>query len=249
MKKILIIISCLSVLSGAVLSFAASDFGVIRNTIESTTAAQSTTKQVKESSITAKAIKEETTTVKAKQNHGKKETSSTTTTTTISSTTSTTQKQSTSSKESSPQKKKENKKKKKEKKKKESSSTTSPETTSTTEAKKEQIDTANTISINVSVIDSKKPYLLKYYKYDYKDGDTVYDIIKRSCRNNGIPIGVKTTTYGLYINSINGIDEDYFGEKKGGWTYTLNGEMVLKSVDKCEVKNGDIIEFKYVKVN
>ena len=243
MKKILIIISCAAVISGGFLSYAASNFGVIRNTFETTTVTQSTTERVTESSTTVKNNKEETTTAKAKPTHGKKETSTT------SSTTSTTKKESTSSKEKSSEKTSSKKKKQKKKKK---AATTAASTTKrkvTTTTTKAHIDVSNTISINISVIDSKNPYILNHYKYEYEDGDTVYDILKRACDKNGIPIGVKSTSFGLYVYSINGIDEDYFGEKKGGWTYTVNGKMPYYSVDKYSVSKDDVIVFNYVKVN
>ncbi len=123
-------------------------------------------------------------------------------------------------------------------------------TTQTTTATTQKTTQANCCYLTIECFKTKKNlYLLNRYKCKYKKGDTVYDILKRSCKKNKIPIGEKSTGYGIYIYSIDNMDEDYFGHKKGGWTYTVNGEMIMKSVDKCEVNKGDIIQFSYVLVN
>ena len=104
------------------------------------------------------------------------------------------------------------------------------------------------ITIETFVL-SEGSYVLCGYPIKCQNGDTVYDVLKRACDKNGIDIGEKETGYGKYIYRINGIDEDYLGHKKGGWTYKLNGEMVMKSVDNCNIKEGDKIVFSYVKVD
>ncbi len=121
---------------------------------------------------------------------------------------------------------------------------------SSTTAKPKETTAANCCYLTIEYFKIKDgAYLLNRYKCEYRKGDTVYDILTRSCEKNKIPIGEKSTGYGTYIYSIDNIDENYLGYKKGGWTYTVNGDMVMKSVDKCEVNKGDKIRFSYVIVN
>ena len=123
-------------------------------------------------------------------------------------------------------------------------------TVSSTTAKPKGTTASNCCYLTIEYFKIKDgAYLLNRYKCEYKKGDTVYDILTRSCEKNKIPIGEKSTGYGTYIYSIDNIDENYLGYKKGGWTYTVNGDMVMKSVDKCEVNKGDKIQFSYVIVN
>ncbi len=142
-------------------------------------------------------------------------------------------------------KKKSRKKNKKRKKKKEKNTTTTT-TTTTQPAQKKSIVT---LTIDCSAATPYSPYALNGYQCSLKDGDTVYDILERSCRLNGIEMRAKETIYGKYVYSINHISEDSYGENKGGWMYKVNGKVPMKSADKYELGKEDTVEFYYIRMN
>ncbi len=215
-------------------------FGVISNEPPSRKEGEGFITHITQSDTTAK----EVTTTKPSTTGTTTTAAATTTTTTAASDSDKTTKPSTTQKKADDTtvSQKETKKKKKNNNNPVAPSPTTPEPSDTTQ------ENCCYLTINCNVI-KENYYLLNSYKCEYKDGDTVYDILKRSCETNGISVGEKNTGYGIYIYSIGGYDEDYFGYKKGGWVYRLNGEMVMKSVDNCEVKKGDKIVFSYVMAN
>ena len=171
------------------------------------------------------------------------ETTTTTTTTTTSTTTSTTLAELELIKEETPEL---------------TQGTTKKEETSTTAKKydltitincEEILDYKDLIQDGYSKYIPKNYYLIKDYGINLKDGDTAYTVLKRACKNNGIPVSEQSTVYGKYINAINHLDENVLGNKRGGWTYYVNGKMPNKSVDKYSLKKGDKIQFRYVKVS
>lgn len=88
-------------------------------------------------------------------------------------------------------------------------------------------------------------YILRNYSVKYEEGDTVYSVFKRVCRDNGIPMRAKMTGFGMYVEGINNIFEKDCGANSG-WTYYVDGEFPMLSVDKYELHGGEVIEFKYV---
>lgn len=53
--------------------------------------------------------------------------------------------------------------------------------------------------------------------------------------------------YGLYVDTVNGIDANY--EKDGSyWALTKDGEYMMTGVDSTEVLSGDSFEFTYTKM-
>lgn len=77
-----------------------------------------------------------------------------------------------------------------------------------------------------------------------KEGDSVYDALKKACDDNAIPLNARQTNYGCYIVGINNIDEKDCGSSSG-WMYMVNGEYPGKSVNKYILSNGDNIVFSY----
>ena len=80
---------------------------------------------------------------------------------------------------------------------------------------------------------------------EFKDGDTVFDILERACKNNNIKLSSRDTIYGIYVSGINNLDEFDCGSASG-WVYTVNSKSPPKSCDKYTVSKGDEIVFKYV---
>ena len=88
-------------------------------------------------------------------------------------------------------------------------------------------------------------YIISSYEVKIKSGDTVYDILKRACAENGVYISEKDTIYGKYIAGINGLSEKDYGGMSG-WVYTVNGSSPAMSCAKYKVSAKDKIVFKYV---
>lgn len=122
-----------------------------------------------------------------------------------------------------------------------------------------------TISINCSTIldnlDKFNPdklelvpedgWILKSTKVKFNEGECVYDILARVCKENKIHMSAKWTpgynTY--YIESINNIKEfdcpiDRF-HNTSGWMYSVNDWYPNYGFSRYELKNGDVVEFKY----
>lgn len=88
-------------------------------------------------------------------------------------------------------------------------------------------------------------YILSNKKMTVSKGDTVYDVIKEACSENGIRLTASNSTFGIYVSGINNIDEKDCG-KNSGWTYWVNGNMPMVTCGKYTVNNGDEIKFSYV---
>jgi hypothetical protein len=82
-------------------------------------------------------------------------------------------------------------------------------------------------------------------KCTFTENDTVYDILKKVCKNKGIKLTARDTVYGIYVSGINNLDEFDCGSASG-WVYTVNSKSPSVSCGKYEVSNGDEIIFKYV---
>ena len=83
-----------------------------------------------------------------------------------------------------------------------------------------------------------------------EDGDTVFDVLKRTLDKNKIPFdysgtdGSKITN--VYIRGINNIYEFDYGEMSG-WMYKVNGKFPDTSCGNYVLKSGDVIEWLYTK--
>lgn len=88
-------------------------------------------------------------------------------------------------------------------------------------------------------------YILSNKKKTVSKGDTVYDVLKEACSENGIRLTASNSTFGIYVSGINNIDEKDCG-KNSGWTYWVNGNMPMVACGKYTVNNGDEIKFSYV---
>ena len=93
--------------------------------------------------------------------------------------------------------------------------------------------------------------ILAVTSYSAVAGYTVYDVLADVARANDIPI---SATYDKsYVISINNLSEkaidvrtDKTKPNTSGWTYRVNGELVMLSASKCTVKDGDVIKWIYV---
>ena len=82
-------------------------------------------------------------------------------------------------------------------------------------------------------------------KCAFEDSDSVYDVLEKVCKNKGVKLTSRNTTYGVYVSGINNLDEFDCG-KQSGWVYTVNGSSPAYSCGKYTVKEKNEIVFKYV---
>ena len=79
---------------------------------------------------------------------------------------------------------------------------------------------------------------------EFNQGESVYDILKRSSSAAGIPVSARKSSYGVYIEGINGLFEFDCGGASG-WKYSVNGKTPGHSCSSHKVKNGDSIVWYY----
>lgn len=80
----------------------------------------------------------------------------------------------------------------------------------------------------------------------FSDGENVFDVLYREMKNSGIHMEfVKSPMYNsVYIEGIGNLYEFDCGSTSG-WTYTVNGEMLMYGCSEYMVQKGDEIEFIY----
>lgn len=81
----------------------------------------------------------------------------------------------------------------------------------------------------------------------FEEGESVFDVLLRTLRDNKIHIEFKETP-GLdtaYIEGIGNIYEFDLGDMSG-WGYTVNGESPNVGCSNYLVKDGDSIKFEYI---
>ena len=83
-------------------------------------------------------------------------------------------------------------------------------------------------------------------KQSVNNGDTVFDILKRVCSDNGIQLEYTkiAATNNFYIEGINNLYEFDAGNLSG-WMYSVNGKFPQLSASQYTVSEGDVIEFVY----
>ena len=94
----------------------------------------------------------------------------------------------------------------------------------------------------------KDGYIIKNAVCPLQKGDTVYDILKRTCKAQDVKLTAKSTQYGIYVSGISHLDEFDVGKELGwtsGWTYYVNGEFAKVACSAYEVQEGDKIVFSY----
>jgi hypothetical protein len=89
-------------------------------------------------------------------------------------------------------------------------------------------------------------YILKKTEVKFTEGDTVFDILKSLCKNNGISIEYSYTPayHSTYIEGIADLYEFDCGELSG-WMYSVNGSFPSYASSEYVLENGDIVEWRY----
>jgi len=88
--------------------------------------------------------------------------------------------------------------------------------------------------------------ILKRTSVGFNDGETVFDVLKRVCKEKGIQMESSwTPAYGSsYIESINHIYEFDCGPQSG-WMYKVNGWFPNYGCSSYNLKDGDVIVWLY----
>lgn len=83
-------------------------------------------------------------------------------------------------------------------------------------------------------------------RVEFSDGETVFDVLRRVCRENRIHMESSTTPlYGsVYIEGIANLYEFDCGAGSG-WVFTVNGVSTSFSCSSFALSPGDVVEWKY----
>jgi len=87
--------------------------------------------------------------------------------------------------------------------------------------------------------------------FEFQPGDTVYDVLRQAGRVHGINISSRGTTFGIYVEGINGLFEfdgvfaDGNDAHGSGWMYSVNGWYPNFGAARYFVQPGDRIEWNY----
>lgn len=133
--------------------------------------------------------------------------------------------------------------------------TTKKTTTTTTASSKQYCYLSIECSKILDNMDNLKPghdkyvpsdgYIIKNYKFEITGKETVYDVLKEACKDNGIKLTAKKTSMGIYVTGINNLDEKDCGQFSG-WVYRVNdGIPPRKSCSMYILSSGDRITWSY----
>ena len=81
-------------------------------------------------------------------------------------------------------------------------------------------------------------------EFEIEDGDTVYSVLVRAARKNGILIENNGSRKLAYISGISGLYELEYGELSG-WIYTVNDVIASVTCSEYVLSDGDVIGWHY----
>lgn len=113
----------------------------------------------------------------------------------------------------------------------------------TVNAKQDGTTTPDSITVYISITDPDGKTYLSKTKYTVEVGTTVYELL---CKT-GLNITTSTSTsYGVYIEAIEGLGEFDEGNESG-WMYSVNGNYPEYSSDSYELSDGDYVKWLYTR--
>ena len=111
----------------------------------------------------------------------------------------------------------------------------------------------STILNNLSMLDSDKlecvpsnGVILYTTTVSFYDGESVFDVLQRVCRDKGIHMEASWTPIynSAYVEGIHNLYEFDCGELSG-WMYRVNGWYPNYGSSRYQLKEGDIVEWRY----
>jgi hypothetical protein len=97
----------------------------------------------------------------------------------------------------------------------------------------------NRISIRLLIVGQENRTLFEQDNLVLSEDD-VYGLTPLGAlEKSGVDYGVKNTSYGKYIYTIEGQEEDTSGRSTAGWKYKVNGRIPNSSADAYELGDGD----------
>lgn len=87
-------------------------------------------------------------------------------------------------------------------------------------------------------------YILEEKEISFQEGDSVYDILERTMKEEGILMEASFTGDLAYIEGIDNLYEFECGDLSG-WMYCVNGKYPNVGCSEYQVKEGDQIAWHY----
>lgn len=81
--------------------------------------------------------------------------------------------------------------------------------------------------------------------YKLKGERSVYDALVDIAENEGIDIETQMYDFGVFVKKINGREST----AEHAWIYFVNGEAGQVAADQLKLKDGDTVEWRYIKPN
>jgi hypothetical protein len=89
-------------------------------------------------------------------------------------------------------------------------------------------------------------WILEPTEVVFYDGENVFQVLKRTCKQNGIHMEFENTPIynSAYIEGIHNLYEFDVGELSG-WMYSVNGWYPNYGCSRYALKDGDVVEWRY----
>ena len=104
-------------------------------------------------------------------------------------------------------------------------------------------------TVTLSIVGSKSiapndGVILPATDVEISDGDTVYTLLDRVCKDKGITLDVIEDGDGVFVNGIEGIVCFADGSSRA-WDFTVNGRSTGRDSANSPIKGGDVIVWRY----
>ena len=89
-------------------------------------------------------------------------------------------------------------------------------------------------------------FILTEREVGFNEGESVADVLRRVCNENGIPLETTSAPIygGIYVEGIGNLYEFDCGSGSG-WMYSVNGEFPNYGASSYMLTQGDRVEWKY----
>lgn len=79
--------------------------------------------------------------------------------------------------------------------------------------------------------------------YENISASNAYLVLVEAAKKDNLGVEIKQYDFGILVEKVG----NYTNSKDRVWVYYVNGESGNVAADKKEIKNGDLVEWKYVK--